>query len=105
MALKIRLWQQGCTNEASARVVVTDSRSPRDGKYLEAIGWYNPRGKTPEQKRLIREDRLQHWISVGAKMSPTVAAIAKEAAPGVVRELVQRTEAQKVRRASKRRSV
>jgi small subunit ribosomal protein S16 len=104
MALKIRLWQQGCTNKTAARIVVADSRSPRDGKYLEAIGRYNPRGKTPEQKRQICEDRLQHWISLGAQMSPTVAAIAKEAAPNVARELVGRTEAQRVRRAAKRRS-
>ena len=104
MALKIRLWQQGCTNETSARVVVADSRSPRDGKYIEAIGWYNPRGKTLDQKRLIREDRLQYWVSVGAKMSPTVAAIAKEAAPSVAQRLVQRAEAQRVRKAAKRRS-
>ena len=104
MALKIRLWQQGCTNKTAARVVVADSRSPRDGKYIEAIGWYNPRGKTPEQKHLIREDRLQHWISVGAQMSPTVAAIAKSAAPTVVRELGQRTEAQRMRKAAKRRA-
>ena len=102
MALKIRLWRQGRTNEILARVVVTDSRSPRDGKYIEAIGWYNPRGKTLEQKQLIQEDRLQHWVSVGAKMSPTVAAIAKKAAPGVSEKLIQQAEARRVRRASKR---
>ena len=104
MALKIRLWQQGCVNTTAARIVVADSRSPRDGKYIEAIGWYNPRGKTPEQRRLIREDRLQHWISVGAQMTPTVTAIAKEATPAVVRELVQRNEARRVRTAAKRRA-
>jgi small subunit ribosomal protein S16 len=104
MALKIRLWQQGCTNKTAARVVVADSGSPRDGKYIEAIGWYNPRGKTPEQKRLILEDRLQHWISVGAQMTPTVMAIAKGATPNVIRERTQRIEAQRMRKAAKRRS-
>jgi small subunit ribosomal protein S16 len=104
MALKIRLWQQGCTNKKAARIVVADSRSPRDGKYIEAIGRFDPRGKTPEQKRSICEDRLQYWVSVGAQMSPTVLAIAKDAAPTVVRDLVQRSEAQRVRRAAKRRS-
>ena len=83
-------------------MVVTDSRSPRDGKYIEAIGWYNPRGKTLEQKQLIQEDRLQHWVSVGAKMSPTVAAIAKKTAPSVSEKLIQQAEARRVRRASKR---
>ena len=104
MALKIRLWQQGCHGKTAARVVVADSRSPRDGKYIEAIGWFNPRGKTPEQQGLIHEERLQHWISVGAQMSPTVAAIAKSAAPAVVRELGQRAEAQRMRKAAKRRA-
>lgn len=104
MALKIRLWQQGCTGTRASRVVVADSRSPRDGKYIESIGWFNPRGKTPEQKRLLNEERLAHWLKVGAQMSSTVAAIAKEAAPTAVRELGQRAEAQRVRRAAKRRA-
>jgi small subunit ribosomal protein S16 len=100
MALKIRLWQQGCANQTTYRVVVADSRSPRDGKYVEAIGWYNPCGK-PEQRWLIHEDRLQHWLSLGAQMTSTVAAVAKKAAPVAVRDYVQRREATRVRRIAK----
>jgi small subunit ribosomal protein S16 len=102
MALKIRLWQQGCANKTSYRVVVADSRSPRDGKYVEAIGWYNPCGKTPDQLFMIREDRIQHWLSVGAQMTPTVAAVAKKATPAAFREHSQRLEARRTRRAAKR---
>ncbi len=100
MALKIRLWQQGCANKTSYRVVVADSRSPRDGKYVEALGWYRP---AAAQKWMIREDRVQHWLSVGAQMTPTVAAVTKRATPIAYREHTQRLEARRMRKAAKRR--
>ena len=50
MALKIRLRQQGRAKRAFYRLVVTDSRAPRDGKYLEAVGWYNPVEVEQEQQ-------------------------------------------------------
>ena len=102
MALKIRLWQQGCTNRTTYRVVVADSRSPRDGKYVEAIGWYNPCGKTDDLRWLIREDRLQHWLAVGAQMTETVAAVAKKATPTAMRDYAQQLDARRSRRAAKR---
>ena len=84
MALKIRLWQQGCTNRTTYRVVVADSRSPRDGKYVEAIGWYNPCGKTDDLR----------WL--------TVAAVAKKATPTAMRDYAQQLDARRSRRAAKR---
>jgi small subunit ribosomal protein S16 len=96
MALKIRLWQQGCTNKLSYRVVVADSRSPRDGKYVEAIGFYNPCGKE-NQQFTIQEERLQYWLSVGAQMTPTVVSVAKRAAPTVMKEFVQRQNARQAK--------
>jgi len=103
MALKIRLWQQGCRNKLCYRVVVTNSQAPRDGKYIESLGWYNPEGKTPEQKRSVRADRLVHWLSVGAKMSTTVAAVAKKAVPEAMKEYAMSLEAKLVQKAAKRR--
>jgi small subunit ribosomal protein S16 len=102
MALKIRLWQQGSANNTMYRIVVADSRSPRDGKYLEAIGWYNPCSSAADKKWLIHEDRLQHWLSFGAQMTPTVTAVAKKATPTTIREYIQQREARRVRRAAKR---
>jgi small subunit ribosomal protein S16 len=96
MALKIRLWQQGCTNKLSYRVVVADSRSPRDGKYVEAIGVYNPCGKE-NQQFAIQEDRLQYWLSVGAQLTSTVAAAAKKVAPTVMKEFAQRQNARQAK--------
>ena len=86
MALKIRLWQQGCKNKRCYRVVVADSRSPRDGKYVEAIGWYNPVARDKDNRWSVQEERLQHWISVGAQLSPTVESIAKRSAPDLMKE-------------------
>ena len=50
MALKIRLRAQGRNNRETYRLVVADGRSPRDGKYMEMLGWYNPFESVPEMK-------------------------------------------------------
>ncbi len=104
MALKIRLWQQGCTNNICYRIVVADSRSPRDGKYLEAIGWYNPNTGAEQQKSALDAVRLQHWLSVGAQMTQTVEAIAKQITPDVIRELISSRETRKIQKAAKRKA-
>ena len=58
------------------RVIVTDSRKRRDGSWIEQIGTYNP---SKEQKEVrIDEERLNYWVSVGAKMSDTVKRLAKK---------------------------
>jgi small subunit ribosomal protein S16 len=104
MAIKIRLWQQGRVNSTCYRVVVADSRSPRDGKYIEAIGWYNPRQKSEEQQYSLHEERLQHWLSVGAQPSATVVAIAKKAAPATILAYCKRGDTQRAKRAAKRKA-
>jgi len=83
MAVKIRLRKQGCINRRHYRIVVTDSRTPRDGKYIEALGWFDPLAKTEDKKVQIHPDRLQYWLSKGAQCSDTVAFLKKKAAPGV----------------------
>ena len=77
MAVKIRLKRTGARNDACFRVVAADIRSPRDGKNLETLGWYNPgaKGKTYE----LKLDRVEHWIGVGAQLSDTVASLVKKA--------------------------
>ena len=65
MALVIRLRQQGRTNRQSYRLVVANKRSPRDGKYLEKLGWYDPFAK--EEKSLhVEENKLFYWLDKGA---------------------------------------
>ncbi|MCJ7738120.1 MAG: 30S ribosomal protein S16 [Anaerolineae bacterium] len=69
--VKIRLRRVGAKKQPSYRVVVADSRAPRDGRFIETIGIYNPR-TTPETVTL-EEERALHWMSVGAQ--PTEAVI------------------------------
>jgi small subunit ribosomal protein S16 len=68
--VKIRLRRTGAKKQPSYRVVVADSRSPRDGRFIEIIGHYNPR--TEPVTVNIQEDRALHWLSEGAQMTETV---------------------------------
>jgi len=71
--VKIRLRRVGAKKQASFRVVVADSRSPRDGRFIEEIGFYNPRTE-PETLR-IKEDRALYWLSVGAQPTDSMARL------------------------------
>jgi small subunit ribosomal protein S16 len=78
MAVKIRLRRTGKLNQACHRIVVADVRSPRDGSFIECIGWYDPRHKQEK----VDVARAEHWLKQGAKASDTVAAIIKRAKAG-----------------------
>lgn len=95
MALKIRLRQQGCTNNIVYRIVVADSRSPRDGQFVEVIGWYNPKAKEEMNKCHVHPDRLQYWMSQGAQLGTTVEALMKKVAPEIVMGMKQAKLARK----------
>lgn len=74
MSLKIRLSRGGAKKRPFYRVVVADSRSPRDGRFIERIGSYNPMLQKDDPARFtIDEDRAKHWLSVGAQPSDRVA--------------------------------
>lgn len=82
--LKIRLRQQGRRNQKTYRLVVMDSRTPRDGKYLEMVGSYDPH--TDGEKELsVQEDRIAYWLEKGAQLSEKAAALIKRAAPGALK--------------------
>jgi small subunit ribosomal protein S16 len=76
MSVKIRMKRVGTKNTPVYRIVVADSRSPRDGKFIEEIGSYQPL-KIGENYTL-KLDRAQYWISKGAKPSDTVASFIKK---------------------------
>lgn len=103
MALKIRLRQQGRTNRIFYRLVVTDSRSPRDGKYVEVLGWYNPIEAEDEKQLSIKPERIQHWLSVGAQLTDNAANLIRRSAPHIIQEQVQRKCAHRAKIASKRK--
>ncbi len=75
--VKIRLRRTGCNKCATFRVVAADSRSPRDGKFLEILGWYNPNVKEDNFK--LNMDRVSYWKSQGAQVSDTVASMIRRA--------------------------
>lgn len=103
MAVKIRLRQQGRTNRQTYRVVVADERSPRDGKYIEMLGWYNPYAQ--ENSFSVNAERISYWLSQGAQITPQVAAIAAKAVPEVMKEHQAKIEAKKVKMCAKRRAL
>ena len=74
MSLRIRLARGGAKKRPFYRIVVADTRSPRDGRFIEKIGTYNPMVTKDHPDRIrLDEDRAKHWLSVGAKPSDRVA--------------------------------
>jgi len=71
--VKIRLRRVGATKQPSYRVVITDSRSPRDGKFIEIIGHYNPR--TEPTTIVIAEEKALNWLKQGAQPTATVTRL------------------------------
>lgn len=103
MALKIRLRQQGRTNRTVYRLVVIDSRCMRDGKYVEALGWYNPIEAEDDKNFFVKPDRVQFWLSQGAQLSERAESLIRRAAPHVVTELKEKERVHREKQAAKRR--
>ncbi len=84
MAVKIRLSRAGAKKRPFYRIVASDARSPRDGRFLEKLGTYDPLSATDDAPgRLeLKRDRLEYWLSVGAQ--PT----------DVIRRIIRRGDAQ-----------
>ena len=70
MSVAIRLRREGNRNRPYYKVVVTDKRSPRDGKFIELVGTYDP--VTKDGASTLKVDRIEHWVSQGAVISDTV---------------------------------
>ena len=96
MAVSIRLRREGALNRPYYKVVVADNRSPRDGKFIEIIGTYDP--KKPGHNSTLKLDRAEYWISKGAQPSDTVRSLIKKnkkmAASGVALLEPERVTAQ-----------
>lgn len=76
MAVKIRLRRMGTKKKPFYRIVVADSRSPRDGKFIEEIGYYNP--LTAPKEVVVDSERANNWIKNGAKPTDTVDRLFRE---------------------------
>jgi small subunit ribosomal protein S16 len=73
MSLKIRLARAGAKKRPFYRIVIADSRSPRDGRFIEIVGTYNPILPKGDEKRVtLNTERIQHWLSKGAQTTDRV---------------------------------
>ena len=77
--VSIRLARGGSKKRPFYHVVVSDSRCPRDGRYIERVGFYNPRARGQEQELRFDDTRIDYWISQGARPSERVASLIKGA--------------------------
>jgi small subunit ribosomal protein S16 len=75
MTVKIRLKRTGMKKAPSYRIVVADSRSPRDGRIIESIGWYNPRVEPSAVH--INEEKALNWLKNGAQPTESVSILLK----------------------------
>ncbi len=79
MALKIRMQRGGSAHNPVYRIVVAESSSPRDGRFVEVLGTYAPKARGQDPEHRIKLDRVDYWKSVGATPSDTVADIIRRA--------------------------
>ena len=79
-AATIRLSRGGAKKRPFYHITVTDSRSSRDGRFIERIGFFNPRATGGEERLRLDQERMDYWRSQGAQMSPRVVTLARDAA-------------------------
>ena len=78
MAVRIRMKRMGRKHRPFFRICIMDARSPRDGKAIEEVGYYDPMVSDKSQRVNLKMDRVDHWISVGAQPSENVATLIKK---------------------------
>src|SRR5690349_9463759 len=102
MAVKIRLRQQGRNNRQTYRLVATDVRNPRGGKYLEMLGWYDP--FLADNNCSVNAERTEFWLKQGAEISDMALSLVEKGAPEVYKAWQAQRQAKKVKLAAKRRA-
>lgn len=88
MAVKLRLRRMGKKKQPIYKIVAADSRSPRGGKFLEAVGFYNP--LTNPHTLDLKEDRILYWLNVGAQPSSTVKSLLRQKGITLKKELMSK---------------
>lgn len=88
MAVKLRLRRMGKKNQPIYKIVAADSRSPRDGKFIEAVGLYNP--LTNPHIVDLKEDRINYWLDNGAQPTDTVFSLLRQKGVNLKRDMVKR---------------
>lgn len=93
--VKIRLARAGAKKRPFYHVVATDSRNPRDSKFLERLGYYNPMATGGEQKLVVDKARIEYWTQNGAQVSDRVAFLVKHGVSKVEGGVPAKAEATK----------
>jgi small subunit ribosomal protein S16 len=88
LAVKLRLRRMGKKKQPIYKLVAADSRSPRDGKFLEAVGFYNPLTKPHTLE--LKEDRILYWLNVGAQPTHTVKSLLRQKGITLKKELISK---------------
>jgi len=88
LAVKLRLRRMGKKNQPIYKIVAADARSPRDGKFLEAVGIYNPLTKPHTVD--IKEERVNYWLDHGAQPTDTVNSLLRQKGINLLRDLKKR---------------
>ena len=88
MAVKLRLRRMGKKKQPIYKIVAADSRSPRDGRFLEAVGFYNP--LTDPHTLDLKEDRILYWLNVGAQPTSTVKSLLRQKGITFKKELMSK---------------
>ena len=101
MALVIRFTQTGKTNQKKYRLVLTERSNPRDGKFIENLGWYNPHAKDEKDLFLIKLDRVEHWLNLGAQLSDKAECLVKKASPELLKIFFQEKLKRKIEKKKK----
>jgi len=78
MAVRIRMKKMGRTHRPFFRVCVMDQRSPRDGRVIEEVGYYDPMCPETDARTVLKSDRIDHWLSVGAQPSEKMKVLIKK---------------------------
>ena len=102
MALVIRLRQQGAAGRQTFRLVVTDRKNPRDGKYLEMLGWYTPLAEG-EKSMQIDVPRVLHWVDQGAQISDRARTLVEKSSPEFTKQMVEKTAVRRERKHKKKK--
>jgi len=77
VAVKLRLKKFGRRHRSFFRLSVMDTRTPRDGRVIEELGWYDPQAKESDKQISLNRERIEHWLQVGAQPSETVHDLLK----------------------------
>jgi small subunit ribosomal protein S16 len=96
--VKIRLARHGSKKNPHYYIVVADARMPRDGRMIEALGQFNPMARGKEERLRLSQDRIEHWINLGAKPTVRVLKLIKENKAAAGKPAISRPTRNEVKR-------